>query len=138
MKKRKIVITESDKQRLEELIAVAGEFSHQPRNDLAALAGELAKAEVVPSQKVPPDVVTMNSKVLLRDVATGEEMTYTLVFPKAANIDDGAISVLAPVGTAILGYRQGNVVAWPVPSGILRMRLEKILSQPEAAGHYHL
>lgn len=138
MKKRSIYITEFDQERLEELIAVARDFRDKDRQDLDDLAGELTRAKVVDSKKVPKDVVTMNSKVLLRDVDTGEEMTYTLVFPKNADVGRGMISVLAPIGTAILGYRQGNVVEWRVPSGIRKLEVKTILYQPEAAGDYHL
>ncbi|MEZ4524916.1 MAG: GreA/GreB family elongation factor [Desulfobacterales bacterium] len=110
MAERKIYITEFDRDRLEELIGVAENFSTQARKDLEALAEELERAEVVLSKDVPPDVVTMNSKVVLRDLDTSEKMTCVLVFPRNANIDIGAVSVLAPVGTAILGYAKGDVV----------------------------
>lgn len=135
---RKTFITEFDKSRLEELIAVAEEFGGQDRQDLESLVGELEQAEVVSCKGVPPDVVTMNSKVLLRDLDTSEQMTYVLVFPRDANIDVGAISVLAPVGTAILGYSKGDVIEWTVPSGIRRISIDDVLYQPEAAGDYHL
>ena len=102
MADRKIYITEIDKARLEELIEVAEEFGSGNRTDLEALADELARAEIVASREVQPDVVTMNSKVVLRDIDTLKEMTCTLVFPRDADINKGAISVLAPVGTAIL------------------------------------
>ncbi len=138
MAERKIYITEFDRDRLEELIGVAENFSTQSRKDLEALAEELERAEVVQSKDVPPDVVTMNSKVVLRDLDTSEKMTCVLVFPRNANIDIGAVSVLAPVGTAILGYAKGDVVEWPVPSGIRRICIEDILYQPEAAGDFHL
>ena len=137
MSERRIVITRFDKERLEELIAVAEEFSDHGREDLRALAGELTRATVVSPEEVPQDVVTMNSKVVLRDVDTSAEMTYSLVFPKNADVDAGAISILAPVGTAILGYREGDVIEWPVPSGMRRIRIEKVLYQPEAAGDFH-
>jgi regulator of nucleoside diphosphate kinase len=135
---RKIYITELDKMRLEELIEVAEAVDGRHRQNLEALADELDKAEVVPSREVPPDVVTMNSKVVLRDIDTSEEMTYSLVFPRDANLEAGAISILAPIGTAILGYAVGDVIEWPVPSGIRRIRIERILYQPEAAGDLHL
>ena len=138
MATRKLCVTRFDKSRLEELIAVAKEFGDQTRKDLEVLAGELERAEAVVSKNVPADVVTMNSKVVLRDLDTSEEMTYMLVFPSDADIEEGAISVLAPVGTAILGYAKGDVVEWPVPSGLRRIRIEKIVYQPEAAGDYHL
>jgi regulator of nucleoside diphosphate kinase len=138
MPERKIYITEFDKARLEKLIAVAEESEGYERKDLDSLAGELDQAEVVSSKDIPPDVVTMNSKVVLRDLSTSEKMTYVLVFPSDANIDTGAISVLAPVGTAILGYAKGDVVEWSVPSGIRRISIEEVLYQPEAAGHFGL
>jgi len=138
MNPRHIFITQYDKDRLDELISVAEQFGGFARADLHDLQGELERAKVVPSTSIPRDVVTMNSKVLLRDVSTSEQMTYTLVFPKDANIDAGAISVLAPIGTAILGYRQGDVVEWSVPSGKRRICIEKVLYQPEAAGDFHL
>ncbi|MBW7897354.1 Regulator of nucleoside diphosphate kinase [Candidatus Brocadiaceae bacterium B188] len=138
MKKRKIYITEFDKMRLEELIDVATEFGDHARKDLEFLAGELDRAEIVPSKDIPADVVTMNSKVVLRDLDTAETMTYALVFPRDANVDAGTISILAPVGTAILGYAKGDTVEWSVPSGLRRLRIEEIIYQPEAAGDYHL
>ncbi|MDD5270524.1 MAG: nucleoside diphosphate kinase regulator [Candidatus Omnitrophica bacterium] len=138
MKNRKICITEADKNRLKELIEVAGDFGGQARNDLTALANELERADVVDPKDVRPDVVTMNSKVILQDVNTGEEMNYILVFPKDANMAGGAISVLAPIGTAILGYSKGDVIDWQVPAGMRRIRIKEIVYQPEASGHYHL
>ncbi|MGI6355359.1 MAG: nucleoside diphosphate kinase regulator [Lentisphaerae bacterium] len=138
MKKRKIYITSFDKDRLEELVAVAGDFGEHRRSDLEILYQELQRAMTVEAKKIPADVVTMNSKVLLRDTTSGREMTYSLVFPREANIDTGAISVLAPIGTAILGYREGDIVEWEVPSGKRTIKIEKILYQPEAVGDYHL
>ncbi|MCO6465645.1 MAG: nucleoside diphosphate kinase regulator [Bradyrhizobiaceae bacterium] len=138
MNKRTLHITEFDRSRLLELIAVVREYGTQGRVDLGALADELRKAETVASKEIPPNVVTMNSKVLLRDLDTDETMTFTLVFPKDANIDTGAISVLAPIGTAILGYSTGDVIEWKVPSRVRKIRIEEILYQPEAAGDYHL
>ena len=135
---RKIFITEQDKTRLEALIAGTGAGSGPDKQDLGALAAELTRAEVVASGDIPPDVVTMNSKVVLHDVDTGERMTYVLAFPKDANIDLGRISILAPIGTAILGYAKGDVIKWSVPSGVRRIQVEEILYQPEAAGDHDL
>ena len=138
MKQREIFVTALDRERLEELIAVPGEFGDRGRHDLDDLAAELHRAQVVEPKNLPPSVVTMNSEVILRDLDTSEEMHYRLVFPRDADIASGAISVLAPVGTAILGYREGDVVEWPVPSGKRRIKIEKTLYQPEAAGDFHL
>lgn len=138
MTNRNICITENDKRRLTELIRVAHDFGERIRHDLKGLEQELAKASVVESQEIPEDVVTMNSKVVLVDIDTHEEMNFRLVFPQDADVDRELISVLAPIGTAILGYSKGDTVEWPVPSGIRRLQIKDILYQPEAAGDFHL
>jgi regulator of nucleoside diphosphate kinase len=78
----------------------------------------------------------MNSEVYLRNLNTKEEIIYRLVFPEHADANQGWISILAPIGTALLGYRVGDVIEWKVPAGIARLKVEKILYQPEAAGDY--
>ena len=108
------------------------------RKDILALADDLEQAEIVSPEDVPPDVVTMNSKVVLCDVNTSEEKTYVLVFPKDANINAGALSVLAPVGIAILGCARGDVIEWQVGHGKRRLRIKQVLYQPEASGDYNL
>ena len=80
----------------------------------------------------------MNSKAQVRDLDDKELMTYTMVFPGKANVDEGMISVLAPIGTAMLGHRVGDEFEWHVPAGAIRLRVEKVLYQPEASGHYNL
>lgn len=133
MADRKIFVTDFDKKRLDELIAAALEFGDKPRDDLNGLLSEIKNANIVKPQEIPADVITMNSKVLLRDVSANKEFTYSLVFPQDADIDKGAISVLAPVGTAILGYQEGDQVKWKVPSGERTLEIVKVLYQPEAA-----
>ena len=98
----------------------------------------MERAEVVAPRDVPTDAVTMNSTVRLRDLGSGKELTYTLVFPNEADVDQGKISILAPIGTAMIGYREGDVIEWEVPSGLRRLKVEEVLYQPEAAGDYHL
>lgn len=138
MNNREICITENDKKRLLDLITEANRFGGRSRNDLKSLEQELARARIVSPQDIPKDVVTMNSKIVLVDVDSGEEMNLRLVFPQDADVDMGWISILAPVGTAILGYAKGDVLEWPVPSGIRRLQIQEILYQPEAAGDFHL
>jgi regulator of nucleoside diphosphate kinase len=75
----------------------------------------------------------MNSTVRVGDLETGEEETYTLVYPEEADIEANRLSVLAPVGTALIGYRAGDVVEWPVPAGVRRFRVEAVLFQPKSA-----
>ena len=138
-KEASIYITELDRQRLEKLIEVAGGRNGVENHEyLRKLEHELDLAETVSPEEVPGDVITMRSKVRLKDLDTGEEMVYTLVFPSEANFDEGKISVLAPIGTAMLGYRVGSRIEWQVPSGLRRLKVEEILYQPEAAGDYNL
>ena len=115
---------------------MAEAFGEHSRSDLRNLREELDHATIVSPGDVQPDVVTMNSKITLRDVDTSEERTVTVVFPNDADLAAGAISVLAPVGTAVLGYRRGAVIEWPVPAGTKRFLIEDILYQPEAAGDF--
>jgi len=137
MSDRGIFITQFDKDRLLELIRVAEDFG-TGRQDLRDLREELERATLVPSEDIPASVVTMNSRVVLRDVDSEQPMTVSLVFPADADASAGAISVLAPVGTAILGYSETDIVEWPVPAGMRRIRVEKVLYQPEAAGDFDL
>ena len=138
MTKRKLYITELDKQRLDDLIEKAREFGTQKSKDLDALAAELERAEVVSQKEIPPDIITMNSQVSLRDLSTNETTTYTLVFPVESNVDENKISVLAPIGTAILGYAQGDIIEWQVPAGLRKLKVNEILYQPESSGDLHL
>ncbi|MDQ3804307.1 MAG: nucleoside diphosphate kinase regulator [Acidobacteriota bacterium] len=134
-----IYITELDRQRLEKLIELARERDGAANYEyLNKLEQELDRAETVAPAAVPPDVITMRSTVRLRDLDSGEEMVYTLVFPTEADSGNGKISVLAPIGTAMLGYRAGSRIEWQVPSGLRRIKVEEILYQPEAAGDYNL
>ncbi len=136
---RKIYITSADRDRLLKLIGKEREFNTTLNKDyLNNLEKELNNAKIVTSEQVPNNVVTMNSKVLLKDMDASEEMIYTLVYPPDANLIEDKISILAPVGTAILGYREGDILEWKVPDGVVNLKVEKILYQPEAAGDYEL
>ena len=138
MESRDIYITKYDLTRLRELLQVGISFAERDRASLESLQSELDRAHIVEPTAVPHDIVTMNSHVRLKDLKTNEETMYTLVFPSEANLEQQKISILAPIGTAILGYRAGDAVEWPVPGGIRKFRIEEILYQPEAAGHYSL
>lgn len=136
MNDRHIVITQYDLDRLRELMRDME--GGRGRSDLRGLSGELDRAQIVAPAEVPPDVVTMNSRVVLKDIDTAEEVEIALVFPGDADMKAGAVSVLAPVGTAIIGYKRGDTVQWPVPSGLRRLRIERIVYQPEASGDMDL
>jgi regulator of nucleoside diphosphate kinase len=133
-----IYITTSDYHRLSGLIERSRERNGEAdREYLDQLEEELAQAEVVNPEDIPQDVITMRSKVRLKDLKSGQTVMYSLVFPSEANSNEGHISVLAPIGTALLGNRSGDVVESRVPSGLRRLKVKEILYQPEAAGNYH-
>ena len=138
MSKKLIYITDNDMKRLKELIMVARGFGKEDEKYLRDLEGELGRGKVVKSQDIPNNVITMNSKIRLLNMDTQEEMIYWLVFPDNADANQGKISILAPIGTALLGYKAGDIIEWKVPAGLMKLKVEGILYQPEAAGDYHL
>ena len=136
--KNKIYITEFDMKRLKGLIKFAKErWDKKVSQYLRELDEELDRAEIVKPEEIPTDVVTMNSTFRLHDLDSGEEFVYTLVFPARADSASGEISVLAPLGTAVLGYRVGDTINWETPAGLKRLKVKKIIYQPEARGNYH-
>lgn len=137
MKEREIYVTELDVERLRKLLEGVRLWSSKDREHLEALGAELDRAHVVAPQEIPGDVVTMNSAVLVRDLDSETEMALTLVFPSDTGLELGKISILAPVGTALLGYRVGDTIEWKVPGRVRRLRVERMLYQPEAAGDFH-
>jgi regulator of nucleoside diphosphate kinase len=129
----RIFITETDYEKLRRLIA-GRRSGGADAEHLNELEQELERAEVLAdNETIPPDVVTMNSEVRLMDLDSGDTKVYKLVFPSQARTEN-AVSVLAPIGTAILGYRVGSVIEWRVPKGVRRLKILEVLFQPEAAG----
>ena len=129
MTARKIVISSEDRDRLQTLINSARLDSRISPENLAGLEGELARATIVPAGQLPPDVITMNSRVWFRDLETQEYESYTLVHPSQADVAQHRISVLAPIGTALLGYRVRDVIEWRVPAGTRRLQVFQV-AQP--------
>ncbi len=132
--KPSIVVSRLDLERIEALLermppAQAAQYD--------ALRDELDRAEVVEPTAMPADVVTMNSVVTFKDESVGEELTVSLVYPSAVRVD-GAVSILAPVGSALLGLTKGQQIDWPTTDGRQRrLRVLDIAYQPEAAGDLH-
>ncbi len=125
MAKKAIIITKYDKLRLKTFL----------NEDLRK---ELNRAKVVDPKDIPNDVITLNSKFKLKDLDSGEEMIYTLVFPEDADIYKNKLSIYAPMGIALIGYRVNDIIEWPVPGGVLRIKVLEILYQPEASGDFNL
>lgn len=130
---RTIYVTESDKAKLEDLFDYVSNVWKRDQRYLDALRQELERAEVVAAADIPPDVITMNSQVRVRDLDSGDITVYTLVFPRDADFSRNRISILAPIGTALLGSRVRDIIEWKVPAGTRRLKVESVLYQPEAA-----
>ena len=138
MSHKQIYITDSDIRRLKDLIKTTREFKREEEKYLKEIEGELERAHIIKSKDVPEGVITMNSKILLKDLDSKEEFVYWLVFPQDSDPDQNKISILTPIGTALLGYHVKDVIEWEVPAGITKLEVMEILYQPEAAGDYHL
>lgn len=131
---RSIIITDTDLRKLEALIDASRLYGTLDRHHLDELEEELNRAIVTTSKRVPHDVVTMHSRVRVTDLESGKKFVYQIVFPREADISKGKLSVVAPIGTALLGYAVGSEIEWSVPSGTRRLRVDAIEYQPEADG----
>jgi regulator of nucleoside diphosphate kinase len=130
-------MTEFDLRRLDALFErIRGQV--KPPSTLSLLERDLERAIVVKPEDVRATVVTMNSRVEITDLDTKEQRCVTLVFPTMASTEAGCVSVLAPLGTALLGSQEGALLAWPTPRGTRRLRVERVVYQPEAAGRFDL
>lgn len=124
-----------DVERLETLLDSLPRDAFPGKDDLEA---ELARADIVEPEDVPPDVITMNSTVRFHVESSAEQFTLTLVYPKDMDSSSGKISILAPVGSALIGLSVGDAIEWPGPGGrVVRVRIDEVTYQPERCGEYH-
>jgi regulator of nucleoside diphosphate kinase len=137
MTRDELLITEADFDRLRHLVE-SPRYRVTHAMLLPTLRQGLERCRVVEPGSVPDGVVTMHSRVRVRDLGADETETYTLVFPDDADVNAGRLSVLAPLGTALLGARAGYTIEFAAPGGTRRLKVERVLYQPEAAGHFHL
>jgi regulator of nucleoside diphosphate kinase len=136
MDKSTIYLTDKDYYRLLQVVQ-----SQRQKNGLfvvAALSQELKRAKVVSATEIPADVITMNSRVRLKEMKSAAELDIDIVYPKDADVGKRKVSVLAPVGTAVLGCKVGDEVKWPVAQGMVTYKVEELIYQPEAAGDFNL
>lgn len=128
----KIYVTQFDYDRLMKLLdkKLHGDYDR-------ALLAELEKSEILDPKSVPPDVITMNSQIKFKD-EQGSIWEYWLVFPEDADLPNQKISILSPVGCALIGYRKGDTVTIPTPKGEKKLVVEEIIHQPEREGNFDL
>ncbi len=134
MEDRKLYISQYDQARLEEMIQQARRQQYRGSRDLRELQTLINMAEIVPDGQIPKDVAMMGSVVSVRDLDTEREQTYTLVWPEQTDLNEGKVSILAPMGAALLGRREGAEFDWVVPQGIRHLKIMKVLYQPEGMG----
>lgn len=131
-----ITISSLDAVRLEHMLDSLSSNQFPDRDDLQA---ELDRANIVEPREIPPDVVTMNSTVTFRVESSDREFSLTLVYPNDADDSTKKISILAPVGSALLGLREGDEISWPKPGGgLLLVRILKVMYQPERSGDFRM
>ena len=131
MNGRQIYVTEDDMARLKELVRASRGVASRDEAHLAELHRELDRADVVAATDIAPDVVTMHSTVRVHDLESGASAVYTLVFPGDADVTERRISVLSPIGTALIGYRVGDTIQLRTPGGMRRLEVADVLYQPE-------
>jgi regulator of nucleoside diphosphate kinase len=136
MEKDTIILTHKDYERLKDLINQRDIRYNGGAENMANLLMEMERALKVESEKVPPDVVTMNTLLEFTDLENNITKQLKLVYPQKADIKKGNVSVFAPIGTAILGYRKGDIIEWKVPAGKKKFKISNIIYQPEANGDY--
>ncbi len=116
MKQQTLIIHERDYQLLMSYIKNPGTAAFD-RQNASKLKGELEKGKLMDEAHFPVNVVRLGSKVITLDKSTNKELNFTLVLPEQASIKEGKISIFAPIGTALLGYKKGQEVKWQMPSG---------------------
>lgn len=136
MKAKKTYVSKSDYNRLKDFIKNKGPV--YVRHDVEKLDSVLKNAVIVNPENIHSDVVTMNSRIRIRDIELDEEYVYTIAYPDRSYTSDDSCSILTPVGTALLGCRVGDKVKCNIAHGHITIRIEEIIYQPEAAGDFHL
>jgi regulator of nucleoside diphosphate kinase len=130
-----ILVTEPDMLKLADLLEEGSRWPGLDREHSAALRRTLDHARVIGAEEIDPDVVTLHSRVRVKGLDQDGDGTYTLLMPAQAWTAAGMISVLSPMGSALLGRRPGDEIEWRVSGGLRRVRVEDLFYQPEAAAH---
>lgn len=135
---KKVTITKNDYTRIYKAITDAKNSKTINSNEAEKLLSELSKAEIVPSEKIDKDVVTMNSEVKLFFENTQKKQSFKIVYPQDANLKENKISIFSPIATALIGYKIGDEIEWIVPGGMTKIKIVDLIYQPEAAGDFDL
>lgn len=134
----KLVLNSLDFTRIQKCISDAKQFNSVNINEVNRLVRELRAAKVVESKEIPADIVTMNSIVKLTFISNKQQTQFQIVYPQNADLKENKISIFSPIATAIIGYKVGDQIEWEVPAGPTKIKIDKIIYQPEAAGDFEL
>lgn len=135
---KEILVTTLDFARIKKRISDEASKTGFLSKDLQKLSEELNRAKVIEPKKIPKDVLTMNSQVRLKYLTNGRSLEVKVVYPEEADIKTQKVSIFAPIATALLGYRKGDVIDWPIHNNTLKVKIDDIIYQPEAAGNFDL
>lgn len=134
----KIIVNRLDYARIRKCISDAKQFKSISDAESEKLLKELDSAKVVEPEKIPTNVVTMNSIVKLSFLNNNKQVQFQIVYPDMANLKENKISIFSPIATALIGYKVSDEIEWVVPAGLTKIRIDEIIYQPEASGHYNL
>lgn len=133
-----IIINSLDFARIKKSISDARFFNSINKVEAERLIRELESATIVEPEAIPSNVVTMNSIVKMSFLNNNLQVQFQIVYPDQANVKENKISIFSPIATALIGYKVNDEIEWIVPAGLTKIRIDEIIYQPEAAGHYDL
>lgn len=134
----KIILNRLDYARIKKCIRDAQQFNSISNHEAESLMQELESAEILEPEQIPSNVVTMNSIVRMSFINSKKQVQFQIVYPNKANFKENKISIFSPIATALIGYKVGDEIEWIIPAGITCIKIDEIIYQPEAAGHYNL
>ncbi len=134
----KLILNRLDYNRIKKCIADAKQFNSINASEAESLMTELNSAKIVDPEKIPSNVVTMNSIVKISFLNDNKHLEFQIVYPDQANLKERKISIFSPIATALIGYKVNDEIEWLVPAGLTRIKINEIIYQPEASGHYSI
>lgn len=138
MERSNIILSRLDFQRINRCINEEKQLRTINDFEIQRLLYELTRAEIMEPRTIPNNIITMNSEVEISFLENRHIVKLKIVYPNKANIKEGKISIFSPIANALLGHKVGDVIEWVVPAGGTKFRIDKILYQPEASGHYNI
>jgi regulator of nucleoside diphosphate kinase len=124
-----VILTKSDYEILNSYVKNLHGMQVNEKENFSKLSGELKKAQVIDDASLPANIVRLGSTVVVKDLMTKRDLTVTIVLPQQADIKQKKVSVLAPIGTALIGFKKGQTVSWDVPSGKKDFKIMNVINE---------